>query len=234
MSGPLPILHSPIPAIKRTVRGGNGRPPMNTPIVHIVDDDEAVRRATARLLSAAGLTVQTHRNGEEILTAVDRGSAGCIILDLRMPGLTGLELQSVIAEREDPLPIIFLTGHGQIPDSVRAIQRGAVDFLVKPVDQAVLLAAVSRALARDAEDRRARAHRRAIRERYDRLTAREREVFLHLIAGQINKQVAADLSITERTIKLHRARIFEKLEVDSTAELARMAFAIGIDPVEMH
>ena len=206
---------------------------MNAPIVHIVDDDDAVRRAAARMLSAAGFTVQTYRNGDEFLTAVDRGSAGCIILDVRMPGLTGLELQAAIAEREDSLPIIFLTGHGEIPDSVRAIQRGAIDFLVKPVDPTVLVGAVSRALARDAEARPARERHRAARERFDRLTAREREVFVHLIAGQLNKQVAADLSITERTIKLHRARIFEKLEVDSTAELARLAFEIGIDPAEI-
>jgi FixJ family two-component response regulator len=150
-----------------------------------------------------------------------------------MPGLTGLELQATISEREDSLPIIFLTGHGEIPDSVRAIQRGAIDFLVKPVDPTVLVGAVSRALARDAEARPARERQRAARERYDRLTAREREVFVHLIAGQLNKQVAADLSITERTIKLHRARIFEKLEVDSMAELARLAFEIGIEPAEI-
>jgi len=203
---------------------------MSTPIVHVIDDVAGIRRATARLLSAAGFTAQTYQNGTEFLAAVACGSAGCIILDVRMPGGTGLDLQAAIAERDDPLPIIFLTGYGTIPDSVRAIQGGAVDFLVKPVDPAVLLDAVSRALARDGEDRRARAHRRAIRERFDRLTAREREVFAHLIGGQINKQVAADLSITERTIKLHRARIHEKLEVDSIAELARMAFDLGIDP----
>jgi FixJ family two-component response regulator len=206
---------------------------MSTPIVHVVDDDEGIRQATARLLWAAGFTVQTYRNGDDFLTATDRGSAGCIILDVRMPGRTGLELQAALAEREDPLPIIFLTGYGMIPDSVRAIQRGAVDFLVKPVDPPVLLEAVSRALARDADDRPARAHRRALHERYERLTAREREVFVHLIAGQLNKQVAADLSITERTIKLHRARIFEKLEVASMAELARLAVDLGIDPAHL-
>jgi FixJ family two-component response regulator len=206
---------------------------MNAPIVHVVDDDEGIRQATSRLLSAAGFTVRAYRNGNDFLASIDRASAGCIILDVRMPGRTGLELQSDLAVLEDPLPIIFLTGHGVIPDSVRAIQRGAVDFLVKPVDGPVLLEAVSRALARDAEDRRTRAHRRAIRERYDRLTAREREVFVHLIGGQLNKQVAADLSITERTIKLHRARILEKLEVDSMAGLARLAFDLGIDPAGM-
>jgi len=206
---------------------------MNTPTVHVIDDDDGVRQATARLLSAAGFAVRTHRSGDDFLAAGGAGAAGCIILDVRMPGRTGLDLQAAIAEHEDPLPIIFMTGHGTIPDSVRAIQDGAVDFLVKPVDPPLLLEAVSRALARDAEDRRARAHRRVIRERFDRLTAREREVFVHLIGGQINKQVAADLSITERTIKLHRARILEKLEVDSMAELARVAFDLGIDPAHV-
>jgi len=203
---------------------------MNTAIVHVIDDDDGVRQATTRLLSAAGFAVRTHRSGDDFLAAVGDGSAGCIILDVRMPGRTGLDLQAAIAEYQDPLPIIFVTGYGTIPDSVRAIQGGAVDFLVKPVAAATLLDAVSRALARDAEDRRARAHRRVIRERYARLTAREREVFLHLIGGQLNKQVAADLSISERTIKLHRARILEKLEVDSMAELARLAFDLGIEP----
>jgi FixJ family two-component response regulator len=206
---------------------------MNTPIVHVIDDDAGVRQATARLLSAARFSVQTYQDGADFLAAAGRGSAGCIILDVRMPGGTGLDLQAAIAERDDPLPIIFLTGFGTIPDSVRAMQGGAVDFLVKPVEPAILLEAVSRALARDAEDRRARAHRRAIRERYERLTTREREVFLHLIAGQLNKQVAADLSISERTIKLHRARIFEKLEVDSMAEVARLAFDLGIEPEQL-
>jgi FixJ family two-component response regulator len=206
---------------------------VNAPIVHVVDDDEGIRQATARLLSAAGFPVRTYRNGDDFLASIGRGSAGCIILDVCLPGRTGLELQSELAELEDPLPIIFVTAYGVIPDSVRAIQRGAVDFLVKPVDGPVLLEAVSRALTRDAEGRRARAHRRTIRERYDRLTAREREVFVHLVGGQLNKQVAADLSISERTIKLHRARIFTKLEVGSMAELARLAFHLGIDPGHM-
>jgi FixJ family two-component response regulator len=128
------------------------------------------------------------------------------------------------------LPIVFVTGHGQIPDTVRAIQRGAVDFLTKPVDGDVLLAAVNRALAQDAASRLARSHRLKLRSRYERLTPREREVFLHLIGGQLNKQVAAELQITERTIKMHRATIFQKLEVNSMAEMARLAVDLGIDP----
>jgi FixJ family two-component response regulator len=125
-----------------------------------------------------------------------------------------------------------VTGHGEIPDTVRAIQRGAVDFLTKPVEGDVLLAAVGRALAQDVAARGAHAHQRALRNRYERLTAREREVFLHLIGGQLNKQVAADLQITERTIKMHRANIFQKLEVNSMAEMARLAVDLGIAPAE--
>ena len=197
-------------------------------IVHIVDDDELARKGTARLLTAAGFEVQTHANALEFLSAVDPNAAGCIILDVQMPGLSGLDLQVALAERGIILPIVFMTAHGQIPDTVRAIQRGAVDFLVKPADGNVLLAAVSRALARDAADRVTRAHQESLRSRYERLTPREREVFLHLISGQLNKQVAADLDITERTIKLHRASIFQKLEVSSMAEMARLAAELGI------
>jgi FixJ family two-component response regulator len=182
------------------------------------------------LLTAAGYEARTYASAREFLGAIEVDTAGCIVLDVRLPEQSGLELQVTLAERGVPLPIVFMTGHGQIPDSVRAIQRGAVDFLTKPVDGQVLLAAVSRALARDAASRSARAHQQALRTRYERLTPREREVFLHLIGGQLNKQVAADLQITERTIKMHRASIFQKLEVDSMAEMARLAVDLGIDP----
>jgi len=184
----------------------------------------------ARLLRAEGLEVRTYASAGELLVTLPSGEPGCVILDVQMPGLNGLELQARLATRDDPLPVIFLTGHGHIPDSVRAIQRGAVDFLIKPAESSVLLDAVSRAIAKDAADRAARAHRRELKNRYERLTPREREVFLHLIGGQLNKEVAADLNIAERTIKLHRARIFEKLETDSLAELARIAIELGIGP----
>jgi len=200
------------------------------PLLHVVDDDEPTRKALARLLMAAGFDVRTYATAAEILAGLDSSRPGCVILDLRLPGSSGLDVQMSIATRDDPLPVIFLTGHGEVPDSVRAIQRGAVDFLTKPVEGAVLLEAVSRALTRDAEDRAERERRRVVRGRYERLTPREREVFAHLISGQLNKQVAADLSIAERTIKLHRARILEKLEVDSMAGLARLAVELGIDP----
>jgi FixJ family two-component response regulator len=199
-------------------------------IVHVVDDDETTRKGTARLLAAAGFEARTYGSAREFLGAIDPETSGCIVLDVRLPDQSGLDLQVALAERAVPLPIVFMTGHGEIPDTVRAIQRGAVDFLTKPVDGRILLAAVTRALAQDAASRAARARQQELRRRYERLTPREREVFLHLIAGQLNKQVAADLEITERTIKLHRANILEKLEVGSMAALARLAAELGIAP----
>jgi FixJ family two-component response regulator len=200
------------------------------PHVHIVDDDEPIRTAMARLLEADGLETRTYASAEEFLAASRGDGPGCVLLDVQMPGLTGLELQTKLRQHPNPLPIIFLTGHGLIPDSVRAIQQGAIDFLTKPADGSVLLAAVRRALAQDALDRESRYRRRELQGRYERLTPREREVLVHLISGQLNKQAAADLSIAERTIKLHRARIFQKLEADSMAGLTRIALELGINP----
>jgi FixJ family two-component response regulator len=203
---------------------------MTPSIVHIVDDDELIRKGTVRLLGAAGFATRTYGSARELLGAVAPDSAGCVILDMRLPDQNGLELQAALAKHDVPLPIIFITGFGEIPDTVRAIQQGAVDFLTKPVDGDVLIAAVARALAKDEASRLVRARQQNLRSRYERLTPREREVFLHLIRGQLNKQVAANLDITERTIKLHRASILDKLEVDSMAEMARLAADLGIDP----
>ena len=203
---------------------------MTGALVHVVDDDELARSGTARLLGAAGFAVRTYANAGDFLAAVDPDAPGCAILDIQLPDRHGLDIQQALAERAVRLPVIFVTGHGQIPDSVLAIQRGAVDFLTKPIDGAILLAAVSRALAQDAAARQERLRHDRLRARYERLTPREREVFLHLISGQLNKQVAADLQITERTIKLHRASILQKLEVGSMAEMARLAMDLGIDP----
>jgi FixJ family two-component response regulator len=199
-------------------------------IVHVVDDDDDARKGTARLLAAAGFQTRVYATASEFLASLEPEAPGCIILDVRLPDQSGLDLQVALANHAVSLPIIFMTGHGEIPDTVRAIQRGAVDFLTKPVDGKVLLDAVSRALTQDAAARIVRERQRDRRRRYERLTPREREVFLHLISGQLNKQVAADLQITERTIKLHRANILQKLEVDSMAELARLAADLGIDP----
>jgi FixJ family two-component response regulator len=201
-----------------------------TSIVHLVDDEAGTRRATARLLSASGFKVQTYADASEFLAAVDPAQPGCLVLDVWMPGLSGLDLQAVLADREIALPIVFLSGHSEIPDSVRAIQRGALDFLTKPVDPALLIEAVGRALVQNGRDRTDRARRDNLRARYKLLTPREREVLRHLISGQLNKQAAADLGIAERTIKIHRARVFRKLQSDSIAELVRLAMELGIHP----
>jgi FixJ family two-component response regulator len=203
---------------------------MTGPVIHFVDDDDAMVRATTRLLEAAGHTVATYGSARDFLAMADSSMEGCVILDMRLPDQSGLDLQVALASQGVQLPVIFMTGYGLIPDTVRAMQRGAVDFLTKPVDAHDLLASVSRALAQDAASRGERARHGQLRARYERLTPREREVFLHLISGQLNKQVAADLQIAERTIKLHRANILEKLEVDSMAELARFAVDLGIEP----
>lgn len=199
-------------------------------IVHLVDDEIATRNATARLLSASGFEVRTYASASEFLASIDPAQPGCLVLDVWMPGLSGLDLQAVLADRQIALPIVFLSGHSEIPDSVRAMQRGALDFLTKPVDPTVLIEAVRGALAHDGRDRADRARRDDLRARYERLTTREREVLRHLISGQLNKQAAADLGIAERTIKIHRARVFRKLQTDSMAELARLAMQLGIDP----
>jgi FixJ family two-component response regulator len=157
-----------------------------------------------------------------------------VLLDVELPGASGLELQEMLARAADVLPVVFVTGHGDIPMSVRAIKAGAVDFLTKPVPGPVLLAAVDQALARDAEERARRAHVREVQARYDRLTPREREVFSHLIAGQLNKQVAFDLGTAERTIKAHRHSIMEKLRAESIADLVRIAAELHIAPVRDH
>lgn len=203
---------------------------MTSQVIHVVDDDEAMRKATTRLLEAAGHQVATYASARDFLNCAHASMAGCVILDMRLPDQSGLELQAALASRGIPLPVIFMTGYGLIADTVRAMQGGAVDFLTKPVDAQTLMASVSRAFAQDAALRAERDRQGQLRARYERLTPREREVFLHLISGQLNKQVAADLQIAERTIKLHRANILDKLEVDSMAELARLAVDLGIEP----
>jgi FixJ family two-component response regulator len=198
-------------------------------VVHVVEDDESSRRASSRLLKRAGYAVKVYATGAEFLASPPQ-EAGCIVLDLRLPGPSGLDLQERLTTGENPLPIVFLTGHGDVPQTVRAMKAGAVDFLTKPVDAPVLLEAVARALARDAESRLSRARRNETRARYHRLTPREREVFAHLISGQLNKQVGFDLGISERTTKIHRRQVLDKMEADSIADLVRMAADLGIAP----
>jgi len=198
------------------------------PIVHIVDDDAGMRKALGVLLRAAGYEVRTYASANEFLLARPGDAPGCALLDVRMPGPSGLDLQQALAQRGTELPVVFLTGHGDIPMSVRAVKAGAVDFLTKPVKRPALLAAVTAALARDAESRAQREDLREIEARYNRLTAREREVLPLVVAGKLNKQTASDLGIAERTVKVHRGRIMEKMRVQSLAELVHLAERLGL------
>jgi FixJ family two-component response regulator len=198
-------------------------------VVHLIEDDRSTRAATCRVLKSAGFTVGAYSTAADFLTRLPDGP-GCLVLDLRLPGASGLDLQEQLAMSRNPLPVVFMTGDGDIPNSVRAMKAGAVDLLIKPVDAPVLLDAVSRALARDAESRANRAREYQARSRYSRLTPRERDVFAHLISGQLNKQVGFDLGISERTTKSHRHQIFEKMQANSIVDLVRMAADLRIAP----
>jgi FixJ family two-component response regulator len=198
--------------------------------VFLVDDEPELRKALQRLLTGAGLEVEAFESAADFLARVNADCAGCALLDLAMPGIDGLELQARLASSGARLGIVFLTGRGDIPSSVRAIKAGAVDFLTKPIRRDALLRAVAAALA-EASAREAEATVTAeIRRRYERLTPREREVFTHVIAGKLNKVIAADLGASEQTIKVHRARVMEKLEVESVADLVRAAQHLGVPP----
>jgi FixJ family two-component response regulator len=202
-----------------------------TPVVHIVEDDASARDATARFLRAAGYAVRTYSTATEMLEGLPSRSSGCVVLDLRLPGLNGLEAQRAMEQLEEPLPVVFLSGLSDIAESVQAMKAGAVDFLTKTADGSLLLEAVSRALAKDTEARSRRQRLRELRARHGRLSAREQQVLGHLISGQLNKQVGFDLGITEQTTKIHRHRVLEKMEADSIADLVRMAADLGIEPV---
>ncbi len=197
------------------------------PTLFIVDDDEPFLSATSRLLRASGFTVKTFTSANDFLASRDEGAPGCVLADVRMPGMNGLELQSALARSPNPLPILFLTGHGDIPSSVRAMRDGAEDFLEKRAPKTQLLEAVKRALARDARERETRNKQREVRARFDSLTVREFEVLGHVVRGRLNKQIAGDLGIHERTVKLHRTAITTKLGVQSVAELTRLTDEAG-------
>lgn len=201
------------------------------PIVHLVDDDASFLAAAERLLRASGFAVQTFDSAAALLTRVSPATCGCVIADLRMPGVSGLELQDALAKCCPGLPVIFLTGQGDIPSTVRAMRRGADDFLEKRCPKEQLIDAVNRALAHDATMRAERIRLQALRSNFDALTVREHEVLAHVVRGRLNKQIAADLDIQERTVKLHRTAITTKLKVHSAVELALLAQAAGlIDP----
>lgn len=192
------------------------------PTVFVVDDDQAVLKSLSRLLRAAGFNVATFGSPQEFLERNDFHAPGCLLLDLAMPGLNGLELQAALETKGNTIPIIFLTGHGDVPTSVQAMKRGALDFLTKPVNDNDLLTAVQAAIEKDRSSREARAELDDIKQRLATLTPREREVLSHVVSGQLNKQIAFDLGTVEKTIKVHRARVMEKMKVDSLAELVRL------------
>jgi RNA polymerase sigma factor (sigma-70 family) len=199
-----------------------------SPLIHIVDDDAAYRVAVARLLEASGYRVALYASAAQLLEAAPPAEAGCILLDVHMAGLSGLELQERLAAAGSRLPIVFLTGHADVPSSVRAIKAGAEDFLTKPATKDVLLAAVRRALARfhAAADNAEKFD--ALRARLAKLTPREREVFDLVVRGKLNKQIAHQLGTSERTIKAHRHNIMHKLEMQSVAELVLFAERVGV------
>jgi FixJ family two-component response regulator len=201
---------------------------LTEPTVQIVDDDRSFLVATSRLLRASGFVVKTFSSAGDFLAQHDTDAPGCVLADLQMPGMNGLELQSALAQSPNPLPILFLTGHGDIPSSVRAMRGGAVDFLEKRAPKEKLIDAVKRALARDVQERGERARREELRSRFDALSERELEVLFHVVKGRLNKQIAGDLGIHERTVKLHRTAITTKLGVQSVAELTRLTLEAGI------
>lgn len=192
------------------------------PIVFVVDDDPSFCRSTERLLRAAGFNVQTFMSASEFLHLRRRQSPGCLVLDVRLPDLSGLDLQRELARTGNHVPIIFMTGHGDIPMSVQAMKAGAVEFLTKPFREEDLLDALRNALARDRSMREEEARLAEVRARYESLTPREREVMALVVAGLLNKQIAAELGTVEKTVKFHRGHIMQKMQVESVAELVRM------------
>ena len=196
--------------------------------VFVVDDDPSVLAALARLLRQAGWNVETYESAESFLTRPDPQRSGCLVLDVSLPGLDGLELQRRQSESGQALPIVFLTGRGDIPMSVRAIKAGAVDFLTKPVQSEPLFRAVRAALEQDVAARVAQSVTSELHHRFETLTPREREVLAAIAAGRLNKQIAGDLGIVEQTVKFHRARIMERMQARTVAELMHLAAQLGI------
>jgi FixJ family two-component response regulator len=195
----------------------------NVPVVFLVDDDPSILKALCRLLAAEGFETRPYSSATNFLDDFNANLPGCIVMDLAMPGLSGLELQSRLASSGRMRPIVFITGHGDIPSSVRAMKAGAVDFLIKPFDDHALLSAVRVAIEKDRAARFQQAQRDRIEKSLATLTAREREVFQHVTRGRLNKQIAGDLGIVEKTVKVHRGRIMKKMGVRTLAELVKLA-----------
>ena len=202
------------------------------PIVFVIDDDASMRRALSYLLQSAGYKVETHSSAEEFLRREHYDGVGCIILDVRMPGLSGMDLQEKLMGSDYTMPIIFLTGHGELSMGVEAMKKGAIDFLTKPCDDEQLLGAVHSAIEKDKQARGSYKEKQEIRGRIELLTPRENEILRYVISGMLNKQIALKLGIAEQTVKIHRGRIMEKLCAESVADLVRLTGKAGIEPSE--
>lgn len=192
-------------------------------VVHVIDDDADVRQSLAFLLSTAGLAVRVHDSAVAFLKVLPEIKDGCVVTDVRMPGIDGLELQRRLGELEKRLPVIVMTGHGDVPLAVEAMKAGAVDFIEKPFDDETMLSAIKSALTRHASERERNARAAAIQERIARLSDREREVMDRLVAGKANKVIAYELGISPRTVEVYRANVMTKMQADSLSELVRMA-----------
>lgn len=203
-------------------------PPGRSGTVYIVDDDASFLKSLSRLLTAVGYTVWAFNQAQDFLEQLRPETSGCVVTDLHMPGMDGLKLQEALGKTNNPLPIIFLTGQGDIPTSVSAMRSGAVDFLVKRAPKEELLAAIGRAMDRGAQERQQRGRLQHLHERFHDLSEREMEVLGHVVQGKMNKEIAADLNINERTVKLHRTNITRKLKVQSAVELSRLADEAGL------
>jgi len=203
-------------------------------IVFIVDDDQEVRISTARLLQSADLSVETFGSAQEFLSSPRRDGPACLVLDVRLPGVSGLDLQRALTEADIRIPIIFITGHGDIPMSVQAMKAGAVEFLTKPFRDQDLLDAIEEAIERDRAARRQRAELAGLRGRYAQLTPRERDVMAQVVAGLLNKQIAAELGTSEQTVKVHRYHVMHKMQAESLADLVRMAEKLGIPHTKLY
>jgi FixJ family two-component response regulator len=198
--------------------------------VFVVDDDVSIREALKNLFRSVGLNVKTFATAQEFLSNHLDDLSGCLVLDVRLPGLSGLDLQRQLGEANVQIPIIFITGHGDIQMSVRAMKAGAIEFLTKPFRDQELLDAVQQAIERDHRERQQKAHISELRERHAGLTSREKEVLALVVRGLVNKQIGDQLNITEPTVKLHRGRLMNKMKADSLADLIRMAERLGIPP----
>jgi FixJ family two-component response regulator len=202
-------------------------PPESEPLIAVVDDDPSVRRGLERLIRSVGWKAESFESAQAFLERPPTEPPSCVVLDLQLPGLSGLDLQKRMAEAGLYTPIVFLTGHGSIPATVQAMKAGAIEFLTKPFDEQDLLKAIEEAIERDRRTRQQHADIRDLRDRYQSLTAREQEVMEQVVSGLLNKQIAAELKITEDTVKFHRGHIMRKMRADSFADLVRMAESLG-------